>query len=269
MGRILRVRRRAAPAAAAALLLALGACAPPPPGRLETLRERYESARTKRAACLDALTAQAVVRVDGRATGRLPALIASLAVAAPARARLRARLLTSVLVDACAGGDSLVVWVPRERVALTLGGAGDTALAVAPVGLLVCALGATWEPPAEAWRAAQPPGAGATLCWREGEDSLALDIGADALPRSARWWRGEVSVRAHYEAWQRTGGTDFPGRLEVGDDSGWARVDLELEDARAESRPRDDWFAQRLPEGTRRVDANDLARRLPRSAARP
>lgn len=237
-------------------LLVFAGCAPGPRpgGVLEDDAARWSAARARREACLDALTADLVLRLDGRATGRIPALSASLALASPDRARIRARAILGLALDACARGDSLVVWVPSERVALTLGGANDSLSIGPPVALFARALGATWDPPRAAWRDAVRDSDGTALSWLEGRDSLALSLDRDGRARSARLARAGTAVRVRYTGWGVLRGEAFPSRLELLDETGWARLRVEVEQPHVQARPSASWFALEVPGDAKRLD---------------
>ncbi len=235
-------------AALATLLLALAllaSCAPPPRpgGTLDTLAERYAVRRDHRAALLRAFTADLVVRVDGRATGRLPALTATLALGAPDRMRLRVAAMLGITFDVLCGRDSLFAWVPSEKLAFAV---PVESLGVgAPAAFAARALGATWAPPAQAWASAVADSTLLRLGWREGGDSLALVVGPDALPREAWIGRAGSGVRVRYEAWSPLRGEALPSRWRLADDSGWARVRVESANAQAVAQAHAEWFAPR------------------------
>ncbi|MCC6347975.1 MAG: hypothetical protein IT347_00060 [Candidatus Eisenbacteria bacterium] len=259
-----RVRRRAfaalALAAAAPLAGLLGSCAPPvrPVPAVDDMAARYDESRVRREQALQALTADLLVRVDGRATGRLPGLPATLALAAPDRARLRVGALFGTAVDVCAQGDSVIAWLPSERTALALAGARESLGIAPPVGLLARSFGATWNPPREAWREASPESAGLRLKWREGSDSLELLIDRDSRPARVRLAGESGSVSVRYSGWERVAGTEWPGQLEIGDGTGWARVRLGVDAVHVAERADDGWFALRIPDGARRLDWDGL-----------
>ncbi len=261
-------RRRALVVAAALAALTLAACTPPPRpgGALDGLRGRYAAARDRREALLHALTADLVVRVDGRATGRLPALPTTLALAAPGRVRLQASGLIGVALDLLVRRDSLWAWVPSERVAFRAAseslGVGD------PAALAGRVLGATWDPPAAAWRAAASDSAGWRLAWREGADSLALVVDADARPREAWLGREGRGVRARYEDWSRVRGEAFPARCELADDTGWARVRVRIDEVTAAEQPDSAWFTPRRRGDVRWLGWDDLKSLLERGGVR-
>jgi hypothetical protein len=223
---------------------------------------RYQVARDHRAALARALTAELVVRVDGRATGRLPGLTASLSLSTPDRVRLRATALLGIGVDVLARGDSLWAWVPSERVAFS---APSDSLGVGPVARLAArALCATWEPPPAAWRNAAGDSAGWTVSWPEGVDSLALTVDRAGLPRALAIARAAVVLRVRYDDWTRVRGEPFPARVQLADDSGWARVRVQIDELRAVHRARADWFEPRRGGAGRRLDWGDLKHYLGR-----
>jgi len=247
-------------ALAASALLVLAGCAPvrPPAPAVDDLAARYRAARDHREGFVRALTADLVVRVDGRSTGRLPGVSASLALAAPDRARVRANGLLGMALDVCARDDSVFAWVPSERVALALGGASESLSVGSPVALLGRALGATWDPPRAAWRGAVADSAGWTLAWREGADSLVMLVDRNAQPVRLHLARADAGVTVRYTMWDRVNGEAWPSRVELADDSGWARVRLGMENTRVSARASDDWFALRLTPDTRRLDWGEL-----------
>lgn len=247
-------------ALAAALALAFAGCAPPPrpAPSVDDVAARYRAGRDRRDGALHALTAELVLRVDGRATGRLPGLPATLALAAPGRARLRVGSLFGTALDVVARGDSVIAWVPSERTVLALAGAAETLGVAPPVTLLARALGATWDPPREAWAAATADTLGLRLAWLEQGDTLALRVDADARPAEVRLAGAAGSVTVRYAAWSREGGTDWPGSVELADGTGWVRARIGISQVRAAATADEAWFAQRLPAGAKRLDWEGL-----------
>lgn len=231
---------------------------------VDDLAARYGAERARRELGLQALTADLLLRVDGRATGRLPGLPATLALAAPGRARLRVSALFGTALDVSAQGDSVVAWVPSERTALSLAGAGETLGIAPPVELLARSLGATWNPPREAWRAAATESLGLRVRWTEGADSLDLRLDTDARPAEVRLAGEAGSVTVRYAAWTRADGTEWPGSVEIRDGTGWARVRIGVENVRVAARAEDGWFALRVPDGAKRLDWEGLREWLDR-----
>jgi hypothetical protein len=255
--------RPAAARLGAAVLLSAGllaSCAPPPPPApsVDDLAVRYDAGRTRREECLRAMTADLVLRMDGRATGRLPGLSASLALAAPERARLRVSALFGTALDVCARGDSVLAWVPSERTALALGGAADTLGIAPPVQLFARAVGASWNPPREAWRTAAVDSLGLVLTWLEGADSVTLHVDRDAHPAAVRLAGAAGSVTVHYASWGREAGADWPGSVEVADGTGWVRVRVAVANVRPVETADEAWFALRLPANAKRLDWEGL-----------
>ena len=251
---------RAGVALFAGLALLLASCAP----RLgvaptvDALASRYRAARSARAAALHAFTAELVVRADGRMVGRMPALAASLAVAAPDRVKVRASWLLGTAFEVVGLDDSLFAWVPSQRAGVALGGAGGAMGVQAPLALACRALGATWEPPADAWHHARAESTGFALAWREGGDSLQLHLDHDGLPLRVRLARqgGEVTVR--YTAWERWRGAPWPERFEIADGSGWARLRIQMEQPHTSAIADPHWFALRVPGDARILGWDEL-----------
>src|SRR6185503_12028916 len=80
----------------------------------------------KRERALVALESRMVVRLSGRATGRLPAVNVQTRVASPDRARLQVRAILGVLLDAAVRGDTLVAWLPSERLGVRVPDLSDS-----------------------------------------------------------------------------------------------------------------------------------------------
>jgi hypothetical protein len=264
----LRVRRAAlALLAVCAAAAWLASCAPPPrPAPIvDDMAAKYTLERDRRETGLHALTANLVVRVDGRATGRLPGLPATLALATPDRARLRVSALFGTALDVCAQGDSLLAWVPSERLALSLAGASETLGIAAPVELLSRAIGATWQPPREAWKRSTADSLGLHLHWMQETDTLEMRIDFDSRPAEVRLANEQGSVTVRYSgAWTRSGGAEWPDALEVGDATGWARVRIGVTTVRVAVKASDEWFALRVPVDAKRLDWDGLREWLDR-----
>lgn len=193
------------------------------------------------------------VQLDGRATGRLPALIAQATLAGEDGFRLRARWLLGAAADVVLRGDSLVVWVPAERIAFALAGAGET-LGVGASGVWVARLiGATWTPPSAAWRDATAEGEGLRVAWRVGSDSLALSVDAAGEPSAVKLWRDGRGIEAHYAQWRESDGVRWPHRVTLADQEGWLSCALTLESASFPARARPEWLDLKLPSDARRI----------------
>jgi hypothetical protein len=196
----------------------------------------------------------------------LPGLSATLALAAPDRMRVRASALLGITVDLLVARDSVWAWVPSERLAFA---APSESLGVAdPAALAARVVGATWNPPPEAWRAAVADSAGWSLGWREDADTLAMDVDRDGRPVQVWMGREGRGLRVRYDEWMSVRGERFPARCQLADDSGWARVRLRFEAARAASHPDDAWFAPRRMAATRTLGWEDLRAAFQRDGAR-
>ncbi|MFN8587985.1 MAG: hypothetical protein U0704_09305 [Candidatus Eisenbacteria bacterium] len=236
---------------ACAALLAGCARAPKPPAGPEPLRRAYAEGRARRAAALEALRADLVIRVDGRAIGRLPAFGATLALGGPERARLQAHGLLGIAFEAAARGDSLFVLWPAERAAFVLGGTAETLGVARPAGFLARTFAATWDPPEPAWRELRADSTGHVLAWREGADSLELSLDGTARPRAFRLRRGAHAVTVRYDEWERVRGREFPTLWTLREARGLWRARVQVDDLRVAVRAEDEWFEWRIPDGTR------------------
>ncbi len=250
----------ALPAAVAALLLA--SCAPPAPRGLEPLEVMARRGAERRERRLAAFELQAVVRVDGRATGRLPAVSLNARLASPDRVRLQCRWLLGLLADVAVRGDTLVAWMPAERLGIRVPDLADTLGVRDPALFLGRALTASWQAPREAWRAAVADSGGATLAWPQGDERWTLRVDRDGRPRDVTVARGERTVTARYAAWRGAGERAWPARIDLADGAGWLKVRFDLEDMRAAKRARAAWFALALPEDARRLELDDVKRVL-------
>jgi hypothetical protein len=249
---------RAALLPAALLAFLAGSCgrAPRPGGTLDDAATRYAVARDHREALLGALAGEWTVRADGRGTGRLPTLPATLELAAPDRVRLRVSALVGTALDVLVTRDSLHAWIPSRRLAFAA--PGESLGIGAPAAFAGRVFGATWSPPRDAWRAAGADSGGWRVGWREGGDTLSLLVGADGRPAEAWFGRDARGVRVRYTGWTQVRGEPFPQRCELEDDSRWVRVRLDALDVRAPERPDDGWFTPRRTSGWRTMTWGDL-----------
>ncbi len=251
--------------AAARVLLVAGlvvSCAPPPPGGLENLETLARRAAERRERRWSAFEASAALRLDGRATGRLPAVSVHLRVASPDRVRLQLRWLLGLLADVAVRGDTLTAWMPGERLGVIVPALADTLGVRDPARFLARALTATWVAPHEAWRQGVLDSAGAVLAWDERDEHWTLRVGRDGRPREVGVTRADHSVSARYAAWRGAGDAAWPARVELADAAGWVKVRFDLEDLHASKRPRPHWFAVVLPDDARRLELDDLKRIL-------
>lgn len=263
-------RLRATLACALALVLASG-CAHAPRGvpSFDALSVKHAEGRARREAVLHALRADVVLRLDGRATGRLPAFAASVAIATPDRARVEAHALLGVVLDASLRGDSVLVRLPGERSSYLVGGAGESLGVTRPVAFVAQVFAATWRPPAAAWPRANADSAGCTVAWREGADSLEMVVDRDGLPRTVRLERAGHVVRVRYERWEDVRGREFPTAISVRDDDGWVVARVTVEDLRFSARAEEDWFDWRMPSTTRVLEWSDIRESLRREVQEP
>jgi len=247
------------------LMLSLGlaaGCAPPQSGGLESLESATRTQAARREQRLRVCEASLVLRVDGRATGRLPAVSVTARIAEPGRVRLQARWLMGVLLDASLTGDTLTAWMPSQRLGLQLPGLGDTLGVADPGGFLRRAISAGWQPPREAWRAATADSAGASLAWREDERDWSMRVDRSGRPREVEVSDGTRRMSVRYPEWTGAGSQALPSRLEFADGEGQVRVRVEVEDLRPLKRAKPSWFALSLPEGVRAFGFEELRRAL-------
>ena len=248
--------------AVGACALVLASCAPPPPGGLESLEVMAQRGAERRARRAATCEIQSVLRVDGRATGRLPAVTLHMRLTSPDRVRLQIRWLLGLLVDLAVRGDTLTAWMPGERLGLKIAALSDTLGVRDPALFLGRALGATWPVPREAWRRGVADSSGARLGWDERDEHWTLRVDREGRPLEVSVARGERTVTARYSSWHGTGPAAWPARVELADGAGWVRARFELEDVRAARRPRPAWFALVLPEDARRLELDDVKRVL-------
>lgn len=243
-------------------LAVFAGCAPPVPQGIESLEAATRTQAERREARLRICELSAVLRVDGRATGRLPAVSVTARLAEPGRVRLQARWLLGVLLDASLTGDTLVAWMPSERLGLRLPGLGDTLGVTEPARFLRRALAAGWQPPREAWRAATADSAGASLAWQEAGHDWSMRVDRAGRPRDVEVSDGARRMSVRYPEWKGAGGDALPSRLELADGDGAVRVRIEIEDLRPLKRAKSSWFALELPEGVAPFGFEELRRAL-------
>ena len=248
--------------ACAALATLAASCAPPPPGSLESIESAARSGAHRRERKLEALEARAILRVSGRATGRLPAVNVTTRLASPDRVRLQARWALGTLLDAVIASDTLTAWMPSQRLGLRLPGIGDSLGIREPGRFIGRAIVASWQPPAEAWRRARMDSTGAHLDWREGGAAWTLRVDPAGRPSELTVQRDTHEVRVQYSGWHGAGATAQPSRVEVADGAGWVRVRMDLEDVHSARRPKPAWFRLSLPEDVAPLDLDDLRRVL-------
>lgn len=246
----------------AAIAGLLASCAPPPPAGLETLEQAARRGTERRERRLRAFELQAVLRVDGRATGRLPAVSLHVRFAAPDRVRLQCRWLLGLAADVALRGDTLTAWMPAERMGVRMPSLSDTLGLREPAQYLGRALTAVWQAPHEAWRGAVADSAGVTLEWPEQDERWTLRVDAAGRPREVSVTRGARTVTARYGAWRGAGAAAWPARVELSDGEGSLHVRIEIEAQRASKHARPEWFALVLPANARRLELDDVKRVL-------
>jgi hypothetical protein len=255
---------RLAPWLATSALLAgslLASCTKlPPPGDLEALQTTAQRGADHRERSLAALESRMVVRLSGRATGRLPAVSVQTKLASPDRARLQARSILGVLLDAAVRGDTLVAWMPSQRLGVRIPDLADSLGVREPALFLGRALAASWQAPAEAWRAATPDSAGVKLAWQDGDEAWTLWLDRMGRPRQL-----EVDHEAHvltvgYPQWRGAGLGAWPQRIELADGEGWVHARVDMESSYHAKKARPAWFVVSLPEDVTPVALEDLRR---------
>lgn len=252
--------------AVAGLVLGLAglaaSCAPPVPGSLQSIESAARTGAHRRERRLQALETRSVLRIDGRATGRLPAVTVTTRLAAPDRVRLQARWVLGVLLDAVVASDTLVAWMPSQRLGLRLPGLADTLGIREPARFIGRALVAGWQAPAEAWRRARADSGGVNLDWREGAESWTLRVDAAGRPSALTVARDKREVHVRYSGWHGAGAAALPSRVEVGDGAGWVKVRMDVETTRPLARPKPAWFRMVLPDDVAPLELDDLKRVL-------
>ena len=213
--------------AAAIAALVLGAwlvsattgCGPPPPPAgvpaRDVLMPRYLSARRDREQRAAGVEAD-VLLWSRIGADRLPAADGRLLVMWPDACRLRLGSLFGTAIDLALHGDSLDGVLPSERAVLSIDAARDSIGMRAPGAFAVRVLSATWLPPAAAWEQAVPSDSALELRWVEAEDSLALGIGHDGMPRTLLWTTpGHAALHVRYGSWTNLNGARWPDRIRL------------------------------------------------------
>lgn len=256
------IRSRRSLAGVLWVMAVLASCAPPPPGELTRFAVRYEAERVRREARLVTAQAEWVVRIDGRATGRLPGLLVSTALASPDRLRMRASWMLGTAMDGVAQGDRLRVWLPSEHALLEIPELTAALHGIEPVGLLRTAWCAGWEPPANAWALARSESSLVRVAWRAGPDSLTLLADGAGRPQRVRIERAGRTLEVRYAGWRRLDGLDWPMEVSVADSEGWVKLRTELQALRPAQRAREDWFELRFPSDADTLDWEAVRARL-------
>ncbi len=203
-----------------------------------------------------------VVRLEGRATGRLPGLLVSGTIAAPQQLRLRAGWMLGTALDLVAIEDSVRVWLPTEHALLEVGGLEQVLHQQQPVALMIRALSASWDPPASAWLGASVESTHVRLGWRQGADSLSMRVDGASRPLELRIERDGRLVSIEYAGWRTVNGVDWPTRMELTEREGWLRLRTELQALRSNRRLAEDSFILRTPPDAERLDWQQVRERF-------
>jgi hypothetical protein len=241
----------------------LASCTPlPAPGDLEALEVTARRGAEQRERSLVALESRMVLRLSGRATGRLPAVNMQTRLASPDRARLQARTVLGLLFDATVRGDTLVAWIPGERLGVRVPDLSDSLGVHEPARFLGRALAASWQAPPEAWRAATPDSGGARLSWQEGDEAWTMRVDGKGRPRQLSLARDQRSLAVDYPQWRGAGKGAWPQRIEFSDGDGWVHARVDMEDTHHAKASHPSWFAVTLPESVTPLELDDLKRLL-------
>jgi hypothetical protein len=262
------VRIRLGSAAAIAALAMMASCAPrlarPPETGIESRASRYRARLAEREARGVAMSATVVVWAE-RGGERLPGAQADLRLAAPDRMRLRIASAFGTALDLGLAGDSLRAYVPAWKTGLRLDAAAESLGFDLPGDRVVRALSATWRPPAEAWERAVWNDSLLRVAWLEGQDSLALEVGAAGLPVQVELSRpGGLALAARYRAWDRASGTAWPASLELADDLHDVKLACRASQIRFRPEPDVAGLAVRWPASATRLTLGELRAALDR-----
>ncbi len=244
-------------------ILLLASCAPPPvPGELGTFAARARSDLARRALRLEGAQAEMIVRLDGRATGRLPGFIVTASMATPERFRLRATWMLGTAFDMVIVGDSLRAWLPTEHALIETGGLSDSIGVTRPAELLRTLLAAAWDAPLAAWQCASSESGEVVVSWREGADSLTMRVDASGRPIGVRIERAGRTLVVRYSGWRKVRSLAWPTRVELLDGEGWFRVRTELQSLKAVNRVQPEWFELHIPSDAEHLDWQGVRERL-------
>lgn len=227
---------------------------------------RYAGALARREAMGGAVDAEVSAWLRGDAVGDIPGMHATLAVSGPDAFRLRVDSMFGVALDCAAHGDSLAAYVPARRVGIRLDAAVDSLGLRSPGALGYRVLSASWRPPAAAWALATTQDSLRVVSWEEAGDSLSIAIGANGLPRIARFHRRPgVSVRATYRGWTFVEGAAWPAMVELQDEAGRFKLILRLTRVWRNQHPAPERFVVRIPDGAERLEWSQVRRAIERA----
>jgi hypothetical protein len=239
----------------------LASCTPAPaPGDLEALETTAERSAEKRERSLVALESRMVVRLSGRATGKLPAVDVQAKLASPDRARLQAHSILGLLFDAAVRGDTLLAWLPSERLGVRVPDLSDSLGVREPAQFFGRALAASWVAPSEAWRTAATDSAGVKLHWTAQDEGWTLWLDHKGRPRELRLERDERTLQVVYPQWRGGGLGAWPQRIELSDGDGWVHVRVDMEGTHHAKSSRPSWFAVSIPQEVTPMELEDLKR---------
>jgi hypothetical protein len=258
------VRRGLRLGLAVAAVTLVASCAPrlarPPEVGFETRAHRYQSRLEERRARGVAMSAALTMWAE-HGGDALPGARADLQVAGPDRMRLRVASPFGTALDLGFAGDSLQAYVPAWKTGLRLDAAAESLGVANPGDRVVRALCATWDPPPEAWDRAAWEDSLLRVAWADGEDSLAMAVGAAGLPAWVELsGAGRSALRASYRAWDSSSGVAWPALTELKDESGSFRLVWRATLVRFRPRPDLERLAVRWPRDASRLTLAELRR---------
>lgn len=202
---------------ALALATSILSCAPhrieAPRIGLDVQRARFSSALAEREKRSAGVEAELSLWAYFSPADDLPGVQARLLLAGPDAFRLRVASAFGVALDLAGQDDSLTAYAPRERLGVEVGG---ESLGVRRPGSLGFRLwSATWRPPQQAWERAERADSLLRLRWKEGSDSVELEVGSSGLPASVTVGGPSGTVIARYRSWTSVEGVRWASLVEV------------------------------------------------------
>jgi hypothetical protein len=247
----------------------IASCAPlrPPAAELtaEPRRDRFRAALAEREARGAGVEAELSLWVKSTAAGDLPGAQARLLLASPDAFRLRVASAFGVALDLAAEGDTLMAYVPRDRLGMRVDSAEDS-LGVRRAGALGWRIwSAGWRPPASAWERVEWADSLLRLRWAEARDSVALEVGSNGLPVSVTLSHaGTVVARGRYRSWTSWEGVPWPSLLEIEDASAKLRLISRVHRVRFVASPPRERLRVTLPDSAERLSPAGLRRIIER-----